>query len=220
MTETIYMRPRRLPVFFLLDTSTAMSGTLAVTMQDGLLIVKSELAQSAAASRQVYLSVITFSDMVKEVVLQPAERFAPTGWEARGSCQLRPALFSLSQALKYDLIPPRPAHPGDYTPLVFLVLGDDPSDGWADMQQTLMSFTSLAHYQRPLFVSLVAHPRLAEKMRGITTRLLLLQSAQALSMTDFFFWAARTIVKMFEDSERGNSELILPDVPPGIVIAR
>lgn len=220
MSGATIIRPRRLPVFFLLDTSAAMDGTFAVTMQDGLLIVKRELAQNSAAVRQVYLSMITFGDQVTEAALQPAERFTPSEWQAGGSCQLRPALASLAGALKYDLIPPGSAHPGDYRPLVFLVLGDDPSEGWPEVQQALKFFASLALYQRPLLVSLVAHPRLVEKMRDIDTYLLLLQSVQALSMTAFFFWAARAIVKMFEDSERGSSEIIFPDVPRSIVIAR
>lgn len=220
MSEITFTRPRRLPVFFVLDTSAAMDGTFAVTMQDGLLIVKRELAQHAAAARQVCLSVITFGDVVTETALQPTERFTPPEWLAGGSCQLRPALTSLAGALNYDLILPRPEHPGDYAPLVFLVLGDDPSDGWAEARQALMSFTSLAVNQRPFLVSLVVYPRLAEKMHDINTHLLLLQSAQAVAMTAFFFWTARVIVKMFENNERGSGEMIFPDVPRSIVIAR
>lgn len=212
-------RPRRLPVFFLLDTSEAMGGTFQVTMQDGLQVVKSELMQHPLAAQHVYLSSILFGENATEHSLAPLEVFRVPAWDAQGECELRPALAKLSDALLYDLITARPNAPGDYSPLVFLVLGGTPTDA-GTWQATVGALTTFDGAHQPLIVALVTKPELADVARIISRHVLVLTEAEALYMTTFFFWIARTIAKICEDCERGAAAIELPVLPYGVVVPR
>ncbi len=208
-------RLRRLPVFFMLDTSDEMAGTFQVTMQDGLLVVKRELVQYGITSQCVYLGSVTFGGQATPYALVPLDAFTPPLWQAQGTSNLKPALLSLIEALMFDLIVARADHPGDYTPLVFLILGSYPSDEWEEALEGLAQFKD---NRRPLIISLVTRPELIESVRTMSNYALLLQPAEAAYMTFFFFWVARTIVKACEDYERGATTIIFPELPYGVVV--
>lgn len=210
-------RPRRLPVFFLLDTSKEMGGTFQVTMQDGLQVVKSELLQHPLAAQHVYCGSILFGENVTEYGLVPLDVFSIPGWEAQGRCNLQPALVKLSDALMFDLIAPRVSTPGDYSPLVFLVLGGEPDDvgTWKEATGAL---TMSDEWPRPLIVSLVTRPELVDAAKAISQHVLVLAKEEALYITTFFFWVARTIGKISEDCERGTDVIGFPALPYGIAV--
>jgi uncharacterized protein YegL len=210
-------RPRRLPVFFLLDTSVEMGGTFQVTMQDGLQVVKSQLTQHALAAQCVYLAGILSGEHATEYGLVPLEVFHIPAWEAQGTCVLQPALAKLSDALMFDLIAPRPGTPGDYSPLIFLVLGSKPADDGA-WQKTASALTMAGTQFHPLIVSLVTRPELANVARTFSQHVLVLTEVEALYMSTFFFWITQTIAKICEDSERGMTAIEFPALPFGIVV--
>lgn len=208
-------RPRRLPVFFLLDTSTEMGGTFQVTMQEGLQVVKSELMQHPLAAQHVYCGSILFGENTTEYGLAPLDVFRIPGWEAQGICKVQPALAKLSDALMFDLITPRPNAPGDYRPLVFLVLGGEPADvdAW---QETAGALEMLEEQSRPLIIALVTHAELVDAARAISQHVLVLARAEALYVTAFFFWVVQTIAKISEDCERGTEVIEFPVLPYGV----
>lgn len=212
-----YQRPRRLPVFFMLDTSSEMIGTLEVTMQDGLLIVKRELVQYDFASTGIYLGGVTFNDYVTPQYLAPLDLFTPLRCQAHGSCHLRLALVSLTEALMFDLIEARADYPGDYRPLVFLVLGSCPADDW---EEALPGLTALTGNRRPFIISLVTRPELVNVPEALSNHVLLLQSVEGMYLTHFFFWAARVIAKVYEDYTRGADSVDLPALPYGLAELR
>jgi uncharacterized protein YegL len=211
----MFYRPRRLPVFFLLDTSKEMSGTFQVTLRDGLLVVKHEITRSAVASQHVYMAACTFGEQATVQGLVPAEAFLLPSWYAQGQCHLKPALLSLTDALTYDLLANRPDRPGDFAPLVFLIVGDDPSDSWED---TLQGLAAINDNRRPLIITLVSRPELVRRMRVLSHHVLLLQPAEAASMTNFFFWVAHVIIKVCADCEQGATAVDFPALPYGVVV--
>jgi uncharacterized protein YegL len=213
----LHHRSRRLPVFFLLDTSNAMAGTFQVTMHDGLLVVKRELTQHGVASQSVYLGGIMFNDQVMSHALVPFDLFTPPLWQAHGVCHLESALESLSECLTYDLIAARADHPGDYRPLVFLILGNLPPVETSE--RAVGEFAQFKDNRSPLIISLVTQPELAESVRAISSYVLLLQPAEAVHMSSYFFWVARTIAKACDDYERGATTINFPDLPYGVVVS-
>jgi len=210
-------RPRRLPVFFLLDTSMEMGGTFQVTMQDGLQVVKNELMQHPLATQHVYCGSILFGENATEHGLAPLDVFGIPGWDAQGICNLQPALAKLGDALMFDLIAPRANVPGDYKPLVFLVLGGEPADV-GTWQESISALTMCDERSRPLIVTLVTRQELVHTARVVSEHVLVLAKTEALYMTAFFFWVARTIAKISEDCERGRDAIEFPVLPYGVVI--
>ena len=218
MTDAFSLRrPRRLPVFFLIDTSREMGGTFQVTLQEGLEVVKRLLLDSPIAARHVYLAGITFGEKTVAGRLRPVDAFEVAPWQAQGVCNLGSALVSLAEALTYDLLVTRPDRPGDYTPLVFPIIGDHPADAWEDALPGLATFSDNRH---PLIVALVTRPELARDMRKLSNHVLLLSPAEAQSITSYFFWVAHVIATICADCERGATTVDFPAFPYGVVMPR
>jgi uncharacterized protein YegL len=213
-----YRQLRRLPVFFLLDTSKAMAGIFEVTVQQGLHVVKNKLYEHPGCQYAVHLSSITFGSMQMSQTLASLGAFEPgvSGWQARGECVLRAALLSLVEALSYDLISPSSARLGDYKPLVFLVLGSRPTDSWQDVCALLQA---LPGHQQPLIVALVTHSVLAREVKALSPHVLLLKPTEGECMTNFFLWVAQTIITVCESCERGDTAIRFPELPYGVVTA-
>ncbi len=205
---------RRLPVFFLMDTSKDMGGTLQVTMHDGLLAIKKELAQQTLLSPLVYLSLITFGKQVLWHRLRTPKFFEPPAWQAEGRCMLDPAIARLTKALEKELIPNRPERAGDYKPLVFLVLGSRPVDDW---QKSMRGIATIYDNHAPYIITLVTRPDLLSEMKTISDKLFLLKPAKGLSMTKFFVWVRQSIIKISEDYSRGSTTAIFPDPPSELI---
>lgn len=209
-----FRRPRRLPVFFLLDTSEYLAGTLEVTMQQGLLMVRNELYRHPGCAQSVYLSSITFGESHVSQPLMSLNVFTQPTWQAKGKSALKPALHSLVEALEYDLIVKTAERPGDYAPLVFLVLGGRPIDAWQDACASLQAF---AGNQRPLIIVLVTQPSMAQEVKSLSQHVLCLNPAEGVCMTNFFLWVTEAIRGICEDSEHGATSINLPELPYGVV---
>lgn len=213
--QAIFHMPRRLPVFFVLDTSARMGGTFQVTMQEGLLLVKRELQAFGDAFEHAYIGSITSGGLATSYSLAPLPTFTPPYWQAGGECDLAGAFMHLADALSFDLLLPRSGHPGDYPPLVFLILGSEPSEQWT---QTLEQVGAVLAQRQPLVLSLVTDLAIAEKVKAISRHIFLLQSAEALFITYYFSWTARTIARIWECYSSGISDIRFPDLPYGIVM--
>jgi uncharacterized protein YegL len=210
---------RRLPVFFLLDTSKEMDGAFEVTMQEGLLALKHELerTQKAMVSPMIYLSAITLGDQQIYHPLQPPKRFAPPLWQARGQCRLQPALARLTYIFDHALISTRPEKVGDYNPLIFFILGSRLYDSW---QSTLETFvTAYLDNRRPVLITLITRPKLVPEMKRFSYKLLQFESMEAINMTKFFNWVIQAIADIAENYRNGINQIRLPYLPYGITEA-
>lgn len=207
--------PRRLPVFFLLDTSVAMAGTLQVALQEGCRVVRHELAVNDVASRHVYLSAVTFGEKAILYRLAPVNAFVPPTWDAQGYCKLEPAVKLLVEAFNSELIASRHERPGDYNPIIFCILGGSPLESWLDMQIALDAFVD---NKRPLIIILLTHAELARSMKALSKYIYLLQPAEAIYLNGFFFWIVLAITKICESCVHGVTTIDLPPLPNGIIV--
>ena len=183
-------------------------------MQQGLLMVKNELYRHPGCARSVYLSSIIFGETQITQPLVSLSFFTQPSWQAKGESVLKPALRSLEEALEYDLIVKSAERPGDYAPLVFLVLGGRPIDAWQDASTPLQAFTD---NRRPLVIALVTQPSLAQEVKALSQHVLYLNPVEGVCMTNFFLWVAQAIRGICEDSERGATTINLPELPYGVV---
>jgi uncharacterized protein YegL len=198
----------------MLDTSKDMGGTFQVTMHDGLLALKNELGQQMLLSPLVYLSLITFGGQMLWHRLRTPKFFEPPVWHAEGRCMLKPAIERLTKAVEEDLMANRPDRAGDYTPLVFLVLGSHPVDNW---QKSLGGIMEIYDNRAPQLIAVVTRPDLLPEMKGISDKLFLLKPAKAIFMTKCFFWITQSIIKISEDYSRGATTITFPDPPSELI---
>ena len=191
--------PRRLPVFFLLDASVAMTGTFQVIMQEGCRMVSHELVRNSAAARHVYLGIITIGEEGGHIPWLLFVFFVPPTWTARGASVLQPAL-KLVVAEYAKLIASDAGRPGDYRPLIFCILGGQPHDKWEDVPKEIAHFAQNLH---PLIVILVTRPELARSVRVLSNHIYTLQSFEAINIHHFFYWITQAIVKICEGYAHG-----------------
>jgi uncharacterized protein YegL len=206
-------RPRRLPIFFVIDDSDAMAGYFQVVVPEALQTMQRTLAAHPIALRSVYLSALLFGQDILVTPLQPIARFTPLPLRAQGGRPLHHALRHLRDALHFDLIATTPERRGDTRPMVFLVLGDEPDAAW---QETLQTLLQLPEKRAPFFVTVAAKPTMQPTLSEIPGWHLQLRAADGESMTAFFAWATTFITQACEASAREETDLDFPLTPPEI----
>ena len=122
---------RRLPIYLLLGVGDSMAGPPIQALQEGVGSLQQMLLSDAQTAETVWLSVITFADVaVQAAPLAEIMRFTPPVLTAGGRCSLGAGLRMLLRCIERDTIRPTPQQKGDYKPLVFLVVDNEPSDSW------------------------------------------------------------------------------------------
>ena len=122
---------RRLPVYFLLDTSGSMNGEPIQALNNALSGMINTLRSDAQASETLWISIITFDKEVKEVAplteLQsfqlPEISCPPSGPTNTGK-----ALELLFEKVNSEVRKGTPTQKGDWRPLLFIFTDGKPSD--------------------------------------------------------------------------------------------
>ena len=114
---------RRLPIYLLLDVSNGMIGEPIYAVEYGIQTMHAALLNDPNASDIAYLSVITFSDFVQQVVpLTELNQFVPPQLKVGG-------ITSMGAALKYVAeCVDREVDKGDWKPLVFIMTDGTATD--------------------------------------------------------------------------------------------
>jgi uncharacterized protein YegL len=122
---------RRLPVYLLLDCSGSMAGEPIMAMQMGVRSLVNDLVNDPYALETVWLSVITFSSHVDQLVpLTDVSDFHLAELEATGTTALGEALELLMDCIKVEVRHTTPEHKGDWRPMAFLFTDGEPTDSW------------------------------------------------------------------------------------------
>jgi uncharacterized protein YegL len=215
---------RRFPVFFLLDASQEMQGAFEVAMRAGLDKFRDGLLNRQNAE-YIDVTVISFGEKVTHTDYErmPLRKFVKPAWLSESTCNLQPAISCLADAFEFILDAASPGHPGDYAPLIFLIIGSHPLDPWQMAPGRLTSFTD---NRRPMIITLLIRreaEKLGRELNMISHVVLTLQEARAEFLTRFFVWLPTTLITILEsyiaDYEDGKSTIsfpALPPLPPGI----
>ena len=122
---------RRLPIYLLLGVGDSMAGPPIQALQEGVGSLHQMLLSDAQTAETVWLSVITFADVaVQAAPLAEVMRFTPPVLTAGGRCSLGAGLRMLLRCIERDIVRPTPQQKGDYKPLGFRVVDNEPTDPW------------------------------------------------------------------------------------------
>ena len=206
---------RRLPVYFLLDTSGSMFGEPIQALNNSLSGMINTLRTDAQALDSLWISIITFNREVKELVpltelvsFQLPEITCPQS----GPTHTGEGLQVLYEKVKTGVIKGTQTQKGDWRPLLFVFTDGKPSD--------LQLYREMIPMIKSLnFAAIVACAagQLANDalLKELTETVVHLDTADGNTLRQFFKWVSDTI-------EQGNKSMgtvenvILPPPPQEI----
>lgn len=191
---------RRLPVYFLLDTSGSMYGEPIQALNNALSGMINTLRSDAQALDSLWLSIITFDRDVQEIVpltelasFQLPEITCPQS----GPTNMGQALNLLSQKVNLEVRKGSDTQKGDWRPLLFIMTDGSPSD----LQEFREAIPKIKAFNFGVIIGCAAGPKAKDSfLKEITDTVVHLDTADSSTLKSFFKWVSDTI-------EQGNKSM-------------
>lgn len=212
----LHARTRRLPVFFLIDDSADMVGTMSVAASEGLQGFQRDLVAHPLTLRSVYLSVALLNEQAAASPLSAISYFIMPAFRAEGHCLLEAGLQHVRRTIEDSVIPDSSGRQGDLHPIVFTILGGPPAD---DAPRAADALTALDSATQPRLFTFTASDNAAQLDR-LGGHLLHLTRAGGPGIAGAFAWAAEVVIAICDAQARGEASLTLPVCPSGIRLLR
>lgn len=208
---------RRLPVYFLLDTSGSMFGEPIQALNNALSGMINTLRSDPQALDSLWISIITYDRAVKEIVpltelvsFQLPEITCPQS----GPTNTGAGLDFVIEKVKSDIIKGSSTQKGDWKPLLFVFTDGKPSD----IQLYRSKIPEIKALNFGAVVGCAAG-RMAddEILKELTDNVVHLDSADSSTLKQFFKWVSDTIEQGNKSQGTGES-LTLPPPPSEITL--
>ena len=208
---------RRLPVYFLLDTSGSMYGEPIQALNNALSGMINNLRSDAQALDSVWISIITFDREVKEIVpltelvhFQLPEIICPQS----GPTHTGRALEMLHQKVLSDVIQGSATQKGDWKPLLFLFTDGKPND--LQQYREMIPKIKAANFGA-IICCAAGHMADDSLLKELTDSVVHLDSADSQTLKSFFKWVSETIEQGNKSQGTGES-ITLPPPPSEITV--
>ncbi len=208
---------RRLPVYFLLDTSGSMRGEPIQALNNALSGMVNTLRSDPQALDSLWISIVTYDREVKEispltelVSFQLPEITCPQS----GPTNTGAGLEYIIQQVKKDVIKGSSTQKGDWKPLLFVFTDGKPSD----MPLYREKITEIKNLNFGAVVGCAAGPKADEViLKELTDNVVHLDSADSSTLKQFFKWVSETIEQGNKSQGTGES-ITLPPPPSEITV--
>lgn len=206
---------RRLPVYFLLDTSGSMNGEPIQALNNALSGMINTLRSDAQASETLWISIITFDRVVNEVsplTELPSFQLPEIVCPPSGPTNTGKALELLYEKVNNEVRKGTPTQKGDWRPLLFLFTDGKPSD--------LLLYSEMIPKIKSLnFGAIVGCTAgtLADnaKLKELTDTVVHLDTADSSTLKQFFKWVSDTIEQ--GNKSMGTTDTVAMPPPPSEV---
>ncbi len=208
---------RRLPVYFLLDTSGSMYGEPIQALNNALSGMVNNLRSDAQAIDSLWLSIITYDREVREVVpltelvaFQLPEIQCPQS----GPTHTGAGLAFVVEKVKKDIRKSTPEQKGDWKPLLFVFTDGKPSD----IQLYRETIPQIKALNFGAVVGCAAgHLANDAILKELTDNVVHLDSADSHTLKQFFKWVSDAIEQ--GNKSQGTGETApLPPPPSELVL--
>jgi len=208
---------RRLPVYFLLDTSGSMNGEPIQALNNALSGMINALRTDAQALDSLWISIITFDREVKEIVpltelvsFQLPEITCPPS----GPTNMGAALELLCAKTSVEIRKGSENQKGDWKPLLFLMTDGSPSDLAA--YRAVIPIVKRQNFG--VIVACAAGPKAKnDYLKELTDTVVHLDMADSSTLKSFFKWVSDTI-EQGNKSMGTNENVPLPPPPSEVNI--
>jgi len=216
---------RRLPIYIVLDVACFMAGKPVKAVNNGLKELEAALKTHPTALGCTHISVISFGKDAQQLMpLTEAAQFRAPALKASEGTSLGKALTILGQCLERDVRSHAPIHLGDWKPLIFLMLGGEPTDSWQGPAENLRT---RAAQKSANIIAVSCNPNVAAgTLRQITKTVLEMPDPNPNEIKALFGWITQS-VKVASDSASHQAAnglegrgAPLPPLPAGIQIAQ
>jgi len=209
---------RRLPVYFLLDTSGSMKGEPIVALNNALSGMINTLRADPQASETLWLSIITFDALINEIVpltdLQTFQLPEITCPES-GPTFTGKALEFLLEKVKKDIKKGSAEQKGDWKPLLFVFTDGKPSDvqAYNEVVPKIKAINWGA-----LVGCAAGHKADDERLKELTDTVVHLQTADSNTLKQFFLWVSDTIEQGSKSMGTTDSVALPPPPSEDIIV--
>ena len=208
---------RRLPVYFLLDTSGSMRGEPIQALNNALSGMINILRTDAQALDSLWISIITYDREVKQispltelVSFQLPEITCPQS----GPTNTGAGLEYIIQKVKKDVIIGSSTQKGDWKPLLFVFTDGKPSD----MPLYREKIIEIKDLNFGAVVGCAAGPKADDViLKELTDNVVHLDSTDSSTLKKFFKWVSETIEQGNKSQGTGES-ITLPPPPNEITV--
>ncbi|ENA1802798.1 VWA domain-containing protein [Flavobacterium psychrophilum] len=208
---------RRLPVYFLLDTSGSMRGEPIQALNNALSGMINTLRSDAQALDSLWISIITYDREIKEIApltelvsFQLPEITCPQS----GPTNTGAGLEYIIQQVKKDVIKGSSTQKGDWKPLLFVFTDGKPSD----LQLYREKIIEIKNLNFGAVVGCAAGLKADDViLKELTDNVVHLDSADSSTLKQFFKWVSETIEQGNKSQGTGES-ITLPPPPSEITV--
>jgi len=201
---------RRLPVYFLLDTSGSMNGEPIQALNNAMSGMINTLRSDAQASETLWISIITFDRDVNEIAPLtelPSFQLPEIVCPKSGPTFTGKALEMLYHKVNKEVRKGTPTQKGDWRPLLFIFTDGEPSDAqlYTEMIPKIKSLNFSA-----IVGCAAGNKGDNAKLKELTDSVVHLDTADSITLKQFFKWVSDTI-------EQGNKSMGTTDnvqIPP------
>jgi len=205
---------RRLPVYFLLDTSGSMYGEPIQSLNNALSGMINALRSDAQAADTLYVNIITFDKEIKEIVpltdlpsLQVPEIVCPQS----GPTFTGKALEVLCQKVKTEIRKGTSTQKGDWRPLLFIFTDGKPSD--IQLYNDIIPQVKSLNFG--IIVGCAAGNKAdSSKLQTLCDEVVNLETTDSATLMKFFKWVS-DVIEQGNKSMGTTDTVVLP--PPPII---
>lgn len=182
---------RRLPIYFLVDVSESMVGTLIEQVQEGMRTIIQNLRVDPYALETVFVSIIAFAG--KATVLSPLTelyKFYPPTFPIGGGTSLGHGLDCLMDDMDKNIRKTTLEQKGDWKPIIFLFTDGNPTD---DYNAAFRRWNEKYRRHCNLIAVSIGDNVKVRTLAQITNDILLLKETDPDSFSKFFRWVTASI---------------------------